>query len=49
MLCDCHIHMVLDGENWKAAINRHRAAPQEAIIRRTMETYKNLEIGRAHV
>lgn len=42
MLCDCHIHMVLDGENWKAAINRHRAAPQEAIIRRTMETYKNL-------
>lgn len=42
MLCDCHIHMVLDGENWKAAIDRHRQAPQEAIIRRTLQTYQSL-------
>ena len=24
---DCHIHMVLDGENWKAAIQRHENGP----------------------
>lgn len=42
MLCDCHIHMVLDGENWKAAINRHREAPREDILRRTLETYRRL-------
>lgn len=42
MRCDCHIHMVLDGENWKAAIDRHRRAPQEAIIRKTLQTYKDL-------
>ncbi len=42
MRCDCHIHMVLDGENWKAAIDRHRRAPQEAIIRKTLQTYQDL-------
>ena len=42
MRCDCHIHMVLDGENWKAAIDRHRQAPQEATIRKTLETYNHL-------
>lgn len=42
MLCDCHIHMVLDGENWKAAIARHREAPQEGLIRRTLQAYQNL-------
>lgn len=42
MRCDCHIHMVLDGENWKAAIDRHREAPREDIIRRTLQTYKDL-------
>ena len=29
-MVDCHIHMVLDGVNWKDAIARHKAAPQEA-------------------
>ena len=31
--CDCHIHMVLDGQDWKAAIAAHREAPNDAIIR----------------
>ena len=39
---DCHIHMVLDGVNWKEAIARHRAAPQEAFIRETLEQYQTL-------
>lgn len=33
MNCDCHIHMVLDGQDWKASIAAHREAPNDAIIR----------------
>ena len=40
MLCDCHIHMVLDGENWKEAIARHRERPAEAWIRAILSTYQ---------
>ena len=42
MLCDCHMHMVLDGLDWRAAINRHREAPAEAWIRRVLERYQAL-------
>ena len=41
-MVDCHIHMVLDGVNWKDAIARHRAAPQEALIRQTLKCYQAL-------
>ena len=40
MRADCHIHMVLDGENWKAAIARHKNGPDEAWIRKTLELYR---------
>ena len=30
-MVDCHIHMVLDGVNWKDAIARHKAAPREVV------------------
>lgn len=42
MLCDCHVHMVLDGTDWKAAIARHRAAPDTAWIRKTLQQYAAL-------
>ncbi len=42
MLADCHIHMVLDGHDWKAAIARHREAPAESWIREQLKTYQNL-------
>ena len=41
-MVDCHIHMVLDGVNWREAIARHRAAPQEAFIRETLKQYQTL-------
>ena len=41
MLADCHVHMVLDGENWRAAIGRHREGPDERYIRRTLEVYRD--------
>ncbi|MCD7755442.1 MAG: amidohydrolase family protein [Firmicutes bacterium] len=42
MYADCHIHMVLDGQNWKAAIARHRDAPDIPWIRRTLARYQAL-------
>ena len=44
MRCDCHIHMVLDGQNWKQAIDSHRACPADGIIRRRLETYQALQM-----
>ena len=42
MYCDCHMHMVLDGLDWRAAIARHKNGPDENFIRRILETYQNL-------
>lgn len=39
---DCHMHMVLDGADWKAAIARHREKPQEDWIRGILSRYRQL-------
>ncbi len=39
MKSDCHIHMVLDGMDWRAAIERHRAAPDRELIRQRLKAY----------
>ena len=41
-MVDCHIHTVLDGLYWKAAIDRHREQPLESYIQRVVETYRDL-------
>lgn len=40
MNCDCHIHMVLDGLDWKDAIAAHREAPNDAIIRMNLRRWQ---------
>lgn len=40
MKADCHIHMVLDGENWKLAIARHQEKPELHWIRQTLNRYQ---------
>lgn len=40
MPVDCHIHMVLDGADWKAAIAQHREAPDIPRIRAVLERYR---------
>ena len=40
MKTDCHMHMILDGRDWKAAIDRHRKKPDMAFIRKVLETYR---------
>ena len=42
MVADCHMHMVLDGVDWKQAIARHSAAPCEAFIHKTLSRYREL-------
>lgn len=42
MKMDCHMHMVLDGAYWKAAIDRHRQQPQAEFIRQTLLRYQEL-------
>ncbi len=42
MYCDCHMHMVLDGVNWKAAIDRHREQVEEEWVRKTLGIYRDL-------
>ncbi len=41
-MMDCHIHMVLDGENWKSAIGRHSGTVDKGFVRKTLETYAKL-------
>ena len=40
MNCDCHMHMVLDGVQWRSAIDRHSQKPDEAFIRKALEAYQ---------
>lgn len=42
MRADCHIHMVLDGLDWRQASGRHRAGPDEDWIRRILSRYRDL-------
>ena len=39
MKSDCHIHMVLDGSDWRAAIDRHRNGPDRALIAERLRAY----------
>lgn len=41
MKVDCHMHMVLDGVDWKSAIERHRDAPDEVWIRERLRDYRS--------
>ena len=42
MKADCHMHMILDGYDWKAAIRRHSDGPDVSWIRTVLEEYRAL-------
>ncbi len=42
MYSDCHMHMVLDGVDWRAAIRRHQPEIGEAWIRQVLGKYQAL-------
>ena len=39
MKSDCHIHMVLDGADWRRAIDAHRIQPDRELIRARLKAY----------
>ena len=45
MLWDCHIHMVLDGLDWRGAIGRHQPIPREDWIRGVLQQYVRQGFG----
>ena len=42
MRADCHMHMILDGYEWRSAIARHNPVPDESWIREILKIYQNL-------
>ena len=40
MFADLHIHMLLSGSDWRAAIAAHRPHPDDALIRRRLAAYQ---------
>lgn len=42
MKADCHMHMILDGYEWKSAIARHSTRTDDVWIRKQLETYQKL-------
>ena len=45
MNCDCHMHMVLDGVEWRNAIRRHQPRPDEAFIHKALAQYQQQGIS----
>ena len=40
MQADHHIHIILDGADWRTAIAAHRGGPNEAVIRQRLQAYQ---------
>ena len=40
MNADCHMHMILDGIDWKTAIRRHTEKPEDGFIRNVLKIYQ---------
>ena len=43
MRADCHMHMILDGYEWRSAIARHSGGTDDAWIRQQLKTYQSLD------
>ena len=44
MLCDCHVHMILDGVYYKDAINSQKQQVREDLVRERLIAYQKLGI-----
>lgn len=45
MFADLHIHMLLSGTDWKAAIAGHQPEPDDILIRNRLSAYKSASIS----
>ena len=44
VVVDCHMHMILDGVEWRSAIGRHKEKPDMDFIRWVLGIYKDLGV-----
>lgn len=44
MFGECHAHVIMDGINYRDAVKRHRQGPDEAVVRKCLETYRKAEV-----
>jgi len=44
MLGDCHMHMVLDGVEWRAAMGRHKEQVCDSWVKQTLQSYADAGI-----
>lgn len=45
MFGECHSHLFMDGINYRQALSRHRKKPEENIIRRCLEAYREAGVS----
>lgn len=45
MLGDCHVHVIMDGINYKEAVSLHKNGVEEAVIRRCFEKYREAGVS----
>ena len=43
-MVDCHMHMILDGVEWKSAIGRHKEKPDMEFIHKVLGIYQQLGV-----
>ncbi len=44
MRCDCHVHVFMDGLDYRKAAGRHREGVDESVIRSHLEEYQKHHI-----
>ena len=44
MLGECHAHVIMDGKNYRKAVDLHKNGVQEEVIRRCFQVYKDMNI-----
>ena len=54
MFGECHAHIIMDGVNYRHAVDMHKNGPDDKIIREHLKAYQErgivfVQIGRAHV
>ena len=44
MFGECHVHLIMDGKNYKEAVSIHEKGVQEDVVRACLEIYKEREV-----
>lgn len=45
MFGECHAHMLMDGVNYRQAVNRHKTEPDEKAVRSSLEAYRDAGVS----